>query len=86
MSLCKSLQLRERYANNFSKSPLLCAIPPHLYPASAKDLAFSAVSISKRLLVMRRPLPISGTVLELLAASQYTRYKGCLRGCTQDQE
>ena len=73
MSQFKSSQLRKQYANTFCKSPLLCAYPPHVYAASAKHLGFSAVSISKRLLIMRRPLPISGTVLGFKVASQYTK-------------
>lgn len=63
MSQYKILQVRSWYSKHFSTSPMLCAYPPIFYPASAQYLALSAVSISRRLLVMRRPLPILGTIV-----------------------
>lgn len=63
MSKYKILQVRSWYSKYFSTSPMLCAYPPIFYPASAQYLAFSVVSISRQLLVMRRPLPILGTIV-----------------------
>lgn len=64
MSLYQILQARDWYSKHFRKSTMLCAYPPHLYTASAQYLAFSVESISRKLLIMRRPLPIDlGTIL-----------------------
>lgn len=63
MSQYKILQVRSWYSKHFSTSPMLCAYHPIFYPASAQYLAFCVVSISRRLLVMRRPLPILGTIV-----------------------
>lgn len=46
----------------FSSMPLLVAYPPIFYPASVSHLSFSAVSISKKLFVLRRPLPLLGRI------------------------
>lgn len=46
----------------FCSMPLLVAYPPIFYPASVSHLSFSAVSISKKLLVLRRPLPLLGRI------------------------
>lgn len=83
MSQYKILQVRSWYSKHFSTSPMLCAYPPIFYPGSAQYLAFSVVSISRRLLVMRRPLPIFGTIVankyregvyaKLLTLMEYSR-------------
>lgn len=63
--MCKyqMLQLELWYSKRLCRWPLLCAYPPIFYPASAQYLAYIVVSISRRLLVMRRPLPILGTIV-----------------------
>lgn len=63
MNQSKILELRSWYSKHFSTSPLLYAYPPIFYAASAQYLALHLVSISRRQLVMRRPLPILGTIV-----------------------
>lgn len=60
-------EIQGKFKSFCSKSPILAAIPPSFYPASARYLASTAVSISKRLFVVRRPLPI----LERVVAGSY---------------
>lgn len=59
----KILQVRSWYSKHFSSSPMLCAYPTIFYPASALYLAFCAESITRWRLVMRRPLPMLGTIV-----------------------
>lgn len=60
--------VRTRYSNIFfSSPPILWAYSPFFYPAPGWYLAFCAVSISSRQLVLRRPLPM----LARIAASKY---------------
>lgn len=77
MSQYKILEVRSWYSKFWSSSPMLCAYPPTFYAASARYLAFCAVSITRKQLVMRRPLPILGTI----AANKYLSgiYKQIIR-------
>ena len=63
MSLYKIKAVRSFYSQYFSTSPMLCSYPPQFDYASAQYLAFCAESISSRLLVMRRPLPLLSRIL-----------------------
>lgn len=68
MSQYKILHLKDRSSKEFLKSTMLCAYPSFLYPASARYLASAVVSISRHLLIMRRPLPIP---LATILANKY---------------
>lgn len=63
MSQYTRLKVGSWYSKFWSSSPMLCSYPPIYYAASARHLAYCAVSISRRLLVMRRPLPILGAIV-----------------------
>lgn len=70
MTLLQMQKIQERALEEFfSKSPILTHIPPLSYFASARYLASTAVSISRDLFVVRRPLPC----LERIAQTIYSR-------------
>lgn len=63
MSQYRTLMVRSWYSKFFSSSPMLCSYPTIYYASSARYLAFCAESITRMQLVMRRPLPILGTIV-----------------------
>lgn len=75
MSQYRILKVRSWYSKFFSSSP--CSYPTIYYASSALYLAFCAESITRRRLVMRRPLPMLATI----AANQYLSgvYKQIIR-------
>lgn len=62
LTFMSQYNVSSRHSHLFSTSPILTSYPPCVYGASAHYLAMCAQSISKRLLVMRRPLPLLATI------------------------
>ena len=64
MSQYKILQVRYWYSkHNFQRSPILLEFPTFLRYVSVYYLAFSAVSINKRNIIIRKTLPILNRIL-----------------------
>lgn len=62
-------QMREMKTNSFCLIPILTTYPTILYAGSAHHLAFCAHSVSNRLIIMSKPLPL---LARRLACTNYS--------------